>query len=76
MKKMTNLLAATFLISLAFTSCKKDHTCTCTYQDTKTGQFATQTSTINGTKNKAKNKCTEYGNYLQAIGAFNINCGL
>ncbi len=76
MRKMTNLFIAACIVSAALISCKKDHTCTCTYQDAKTGQFATLTSTFNDTKGKAKDKCNEKGNYLHATGAFNITCGL
>lgn len=76
MKKLTIVFSALMLLTVSFTSCKKDHTCTCTYSDVKTGQITTQATTIHQTKNKAKAKCNEYGDYLQTIGAFNITCDI
>ncbi len=69
MKKIAPLAAA-LLLTFAFTSCKKDYTCTCTV--TTGGISATGVSgTIHDTKKKAKDAC-EKDNGTQTINGVTV----
>jgi hypothetical protein len=75
MKKITTIIsAAAFLTVLAFSSCKKDHTCECTITDSS-GILPTQTTsgTVNGTKKDAEEAC-EKGN--TTVGTISTSCKL
>ncbi len=77
MRKSAGILLAILGSAIVFTSCRKnDYTCTCNYQDSKTGQPATQKLYIHDTKKKANDRCGEYGNYFQSLGAFHISCSI
>ncbi len=58
MKKM--LLASFVLLSLTYTSCKKDHTCTCTQSINGSAAILVHTELIQDTKSKAESRCTEF----------------
>lgn len=62
MKKFTLVSAA--LLTIAFTSCKKDYTCEC--KDDNTGDVYT-TSTFNATKPNAKISCESLNIYGAGI---------
>ncbi|MGN6478344.1 MAG: hypothetical protein ACTHKV_14065 [Flavipsychrobacter sp.] len=64
MKKIAPLAAA-LLLTFAFTSCKKDYTCTCTVSAGGITSTATP-ATIHDTKKKAKDAC-EKDNGTQTI---------
>lgn len=56
MKKVTPILAIAAL-AIAFTSCKKDHTCECTSSLNGT-TIGTSSTTFKETKKKAKDACS------------------
>ena len=58
MKKSLFVVAAV-IASLSFSSCAKDYTCTCT--TTISGSSTSVSTTVHGTKSKAKTAC-EAGN--------------
>lgn len=53
-----SLLFISLVTLVTLSSCKKDHTCSCTYQTT-TGQVS-QTTTIKDTKKEAEKICDTY----------------
>lgn len=57
MKKIAPI-AVFALLAVAFTSCKKDHTCECTANGEVLG-----TTTINDTKSNAKTACEQTSSY-------------
>ena len=52
---MKNLFILTVFALVALTSCKKDYTCTCTYDFM--GEAVSTSTTINATKADAKKTC-------------------
>jgi len=56
MKKLISIL--TLLLTVAFTSCKKDYTCECT-TTIDGSQQSVETSTITDTKSDAEAECNE-----------------
>ena len=75
MKKVLLTLAGVALLAVVFSSCKKDHDCTCTA--TGGGMSTSATTTIKDTKSKAKDAC-EAGNSTQTVGGttFTTKCEL
>ena len=74
MKKFITLfLVAGFVF--AFSSCKKDYTCECTYTDSTTTQTASYT--INDTKKNAEDACSAYATSV-TVGTetFTWDCGI
>lgn len=58
MKKFTLIASAILLLSsLAFTSCKKDYTCVCTYTDANGQSNSIDYPLTNTTKPTAKTAC-------------------
>jgi hypothetical protein len=55
MKKVSFILGALFLLTVAMTSCKKDYTCVCTV-----GGISVNYTIANTTKSDAKTKCDTY----------------
>ncbi|MBU0489443.1 MAG: hypothetical protein KKA07_02515 [Bacteroidetes bacterium] len=56
MKKIALVLGTAFIAAIALSSCKKDYTCECSWSDAPTLKT---TVTINNTKKKAEDLCTE-----------------
>ena len=56
MKKLVLLSFALMTSAVLFTSCKKDYTCTCTYND-GSGTTISGDVTYHATKKKAKEAC-------------------
>ncbi len=75
MKIRTIIKAGLFAVALpiAFTSCKKDHTCTCKYTDAL-GNEKTDTRTLeNQTRADAVENCE---NFERSYSFANVNCNL
>lgn len=71
MKKFSMVAVATLLVGTLFTSCKKDYSCECSYND---GSGNTATATIKGTKADAKKACEALNaNYSMFT---NVSCKL
>jgi hypothetical protein len=60
MKKSIFIVAA--LAAFSFASCKKDYTCTC-----KSGSTELASYTINTTKKKSKDLCSDYDASFQSV---------
>lgn len=73
MKKLSLMLLTAVAIGTAFTSCKKDYECVCTYD--MGGQKQTASVTMNGvTKKDAKSACKALDKqYAQFTG---VDCSL
>ncbi|MBL7684190.1 MAG: hypothetical protein JNK00_12595 [Flavipsychrobacter sp.] len=59
------LIAGVALMAIAFTSCKKDYTCTCTYANNPS---VNSTSTIKTTKKDAETKCSTLNDAAKPVG--------
>jgi hypothetical protein len=73
MKKLSLILLTALAIGTAFTSCKKDYECVCTWE--VSGQKQTQSVPMNGvTKKDAKSACKALDkNYTAFTG---VDCAL
>ena len=72
MKKSSLVLGILMLTAIAFSSCKKDYTCECTYKD---AFGASQTSTVDykdAKKSDAEDACKAYN----IPGGTDFNCEL
>lgn len=63
---MKKVLAIAFIAGIAFTACKKEYTCECTYEDAS-GQTASSSTTIKDTKKNAEDACE--GNEVSSGGS-------
>ena len=60
---MKNLLfPIAMLVMIAFASCKKNYTCTCTSKEISSGATATSIITVNGSRQDAQDACAQQGN--------------
>jgi hypothetical protein len=59
-KMKKNILLVVVIVSSYLTSCRKNYTCSCTY-DTNGGSAGTYT--IRDTRSNASSTCSSYGNY-------------
>lgn len=57
MKKSMMIAVATLAMGALFTSCKKDHSCECTYKDASGATQVAGTGSFKASKSSAKKSC-------------------
>lgn len=73
MKKLFTITIVAVIAS-AFTSCKKDYTCTCTYKDAQ-GIDRVNKGEYHGYRSQARKACQDQEDYLNTVGTY-VYCGL
>jgi hypothetical protein len=69
------IIASAAIITMSMTSCIKDYSCTCTYNDYY-GNPQTDNGTIHGTKADAKSVCNADKSSLESSNNTNVSCSV